>query len=354
MPTPSDAARLDTSALAYAVMNWLTTASSPGVQDDPKPGARRPPTRATAQAGAPRRVGQGGARVRAGPARDSRAGGVNRPSRATAGGRLYLDLQAWAHREGRPTDELLLLYVLERFLYRLSRSEHRDRLVLKGGMLLAAFGERRPIADVDLLGRTMSNGADALAALVRDVLTVRVEDDGVVFDADRLRTEVIREADPYSGVRLTIPAHLARARLPLRVDANMGDPVTPALSRCGTRHSSASRSQFSATRWSRCSPRRSSRWWTEVTRRPGNATLLTSWCSPAATRSALDEWWPPSRRQRHIGNRTYVHSARSSPLWPQNGNATGIGSSNDADWLTRYRATTSRQSAVSLPSPIQS
>jgi hypothetical protein len=55
-----------------------------------------------------------------------------------------LNLQARARAEQRPTDELIVLYVLERFLYRVSQSRHRQRLVLKGGMLLAAFNERRP------------------------------------------------------------------------------------------------------------------------------------------------------------------------------------------------------------------
>ena len=75
----------------------------------------------------------------------------------------------------------------------------------------------------------MSNDADTVAALVRDVLAVRVDDDGIAFEPDRLRAHVIREGDPYAGVRLTIPARVARARHPLRVDVNVGDPVTPAL-----------------------------------------------------------------------------------------------------------------------------
>ena len=64
---------------------------------------------------------------------------MTRPSRATTSGREYLDLLARARRERRPADELLMLYVLERFLDRLSASAHRDRLVLKGGMLLSAI-----------------------------------------------------------------------------------------------------------------------------------------------------------------------------------------------------------------------
>jgi len=152
---------------------------------------------------------------------------VSRPTRDTYGGRAYLDLQARARREGRPTDELLVFYVLERFLYRLSVSPHRNRLILKGGMLLAAFDERRPTADVDLLAQQVPNDIDAIAALVREILAVEV-DDGVVFEPRELRARVIREADLYTGVRIVVPAGVARARHPLRVDVNVGDPVTPA------------------------------------------------------------------------------------------------------------------------------
>lgn len=152
---------------------------------------------------------------------------MSRPSRASAGGRAYLDLQAKARREGRPTDELLVLYVLERFLYRLSISDHRDRLVLKGGMLLAAFDERRPTADVDLLATAIANEVATISAVVREVLAIDV-DDGVVFEPDALRAQVIRDADPYTGVRITVPARVDRARHLLRVDINVGDPITPA------------------------------------------------------------------------------------------------------------------------------
>lgn len=62
----------------------------------------------------------------------------------TTAGRVYLDLQQQARSSGRPVQELFQLYILEAFLDRLSRSAHRDRLVLKGGVLLAVFGERRP------------------------------------------------------------------------------------------------------------------------------------------------------------------------------------------------------------------
>ncbi len=63
---------------------------------------------------------------------------------------MYLDLQNLARRTGRPTDELLNTFALEGFPGRLSGSWLQDRLVLKGGMLLAAFATRRPTRDVAL------------------------------------------------------------------------------------------------------------------------------------------------------------------------------------------------------------
>lgn len=75
---------------------------------------------------------------------------------------------------------------LERFLYRLSVSDHRDRLVLKGGMLLSAFGQRRPTRDIDLLAKSTSHEPAAVAALVADIAVIDA-DDGVAYDTARSR-----------------------------------------------------------------------------------------------------------------------------------------------------------------------
>lgn len=94
-------------------------------------------------------------------------------------------------------------------------------------MLLAAFGDRRPTADVDLLALSITNEVDQVSQVVREVLAVRA-DDGVIFDVDATRAGVIRDTELYSGVRLVVPTRVDRARQPLRIDINVGDPVTPA------------------------------------------------------------------------------------------------------------------------------
>ena len=149
------------------------------------------------------------------------------PSRATSAGRAYLDLRAKARGDRRPVDELLQLYILESFLARLAESRFADWLVLKGGVLLAAFGERRPTRDVDLQAEALDNDAENIRAVICEVASLRL-DDGVVFDVDGANAAVIRDEDTYNGVRVTMKAELATARAHFHVDVNVGDPIVPA------------------------------------------------------------------------------------------------------------------------------
>lgn len=148
------------------------------------------------------------------------------PTRKTVAGSRYLDIQNLARRTRRPTEELLQLYALEGYLDRLSRSSQRDRFVLKGGVLLAAYDSRRPTRDVDLAGVHLANDAEEIAARVCEVAATEL-DDGLLFDFSRPRTEIIRDEDVYSGLRVGLVAQLATARLSFHVDVNVGDPVWP-------------------------------------------------------------------------------------------------------------------------------
>ena len=126
-----------------------------------------------------------------------------KPSHADFAGARYLALQRLARSQGRPTDELLQLYILECFLRRLSLSPYRERLVLKGGLLLAAFDLRRATRDVDLLALRVDNDPAAVERVIVEVATTEAED-GVEFVLDALHTEAIRDDDAYPGVRVTL------------------------------------------------------------------------------------------------------------------------------------------------------
>jgi len=134
-----------------------------------------------------------------------------------------------AHARGQPMELLLTRYALERLLHRLSLSQHRERFVLKGAMLLATWFDEphRATRDVDLLG--FGDAAeDALLATFREIMAVEV-DDGVIFDLKGLRIEAIREEVEYGGSRIRTTAALAGARIPITVDIGFGDAVEPGV-----------------------------------------------------------------------------------------------------------------------------
>jgi len=128
----------------------------------------------------------------------------------------------------RPFNELLQYYAMERFLYRLSRSEHRSRFVLKGALMLRVWDAplARPTKDVDFLGR-LNNSIPNLVAVVRDILAVDVEPDGMAFDGSTIKAESIKEEAEYEGVRIRFTVFLGKARVSMQVDIGFGDVVVP-------------------------------------------------------------------------------------------------------------------------------
>lgn len=98
--------------------------------------------------------------------------------------------------------------------------------MLKGGALLAAFGQRRPTRDVDLQAQALTNDAETVSGLVAGIAGIEIGD-GVEFDAGTATAQVIRDEDAYTGVRVSMTATLLPARHRLHVDVNVGDPISP-------------------------------------------------------------------------------------------------------------------------------
>ncbi|MDX0973238.1 nucleotidyl transferase AbiEii/AbiGii toxin family protein [Sinorhizobium medicae] len=123
---------------------------------------------------------------------------------------------------------LLTRYALERLLYRLSVSPHRDRFILKGAMLFVTWvaDPFRPTRDLDLLGHGDSD-AVSIAETFRAICAQPVADDGVTFEIAALTAAPIREEVEYGGVRVRTTATIAGARIPIQVDIGFGDAVTP-------------------------------------------------------------------------------------------------------------------------------
>jgi hypothetical protein len=133
-----------------------------------------------------------------------------------------------AQTSNRPFQELVQYYAMERLLYRLSVYNHADKFVLKGALMLAAWGTgaTRPTRDIDLLGY-LPNRVDELVSVIREVCGQDVEPDALIFDTESVAGLGIKEDADYEGVRITFQGSLQNMRIPMQVDVGFGDTVFP-------------------------------------------------------------------------------------------------------------------------------
>ena len=133
-------------------------------------------------------------------------------------------------KTGEDFNVLLVRFALERLLYRLCRSTHREQFILKGAMLFALWAPtlHRVTRDLDLLGFGHPS-ADRLTGIFREFCRMEVEADGVEFDPRSVVREDIRAQDEYAGIRVKLRASIGKAMVPLQVDVGFGDalPVAP-------------------------------------------------------------------------------------------------------------------------------
>jgi hypothetical protein len=123
----------------------------------------------------------------------------------------------------------LTKYGLERLLYRLSISRHRETFVLKGVLLFELWTRRRyrPTRDADFLAHGNS-APERFVAIFQELCAIQVPvDDGCHFDSATVIAERIKEGDEYEGVRVTFTGNLGSARILIQIDIGFGRAVTP-------------------------------------------------------------------------------------------------------------------------------
>ena len=133
-----------------------------------------------------------------------------------------------ARKENIELNVLIVLYMQERILYRLSQSSYRDNFILKGGLLLFAYNgfKGRPTQDMDLLGKQLSSDIDNIQKVFKEIFN-RDSNDGLVFSIDTMAIENIAEDVKYNGVRLKIRCLLGNAANILSIDIGFGDAIVP-------------------------------------------------------------------------------------------------------------------------------
>lgn len=131
-----------------------------------------------------------------------------------------------AKQKNIPAQVILQNYMFERLLVRLSASEHKEKFVLKGGMLVAAIVglDNRATMDLDTTLKNLPLTPEAIRSALEQVCAISF-DDGVAFDIGTISP--IREDDVYGGYRVMVNSKFDTLLTPLSIDISTGDVITP-------------------------------------------------------------------------------------------------------------------------------
>lgn len=132
-----------------------------------------------------------------------------------------------AINEGVAFQQLLTLFLQEEFIRRLSQSEYRDKLILRGGFLLYALNDfaSRPTIDADYLLRDYPNKVESILSLVHTILLGKTGNDSIKIEVRDV--EVINETNEYNGVRIYLVGQIEKTRTPFYIDFGIGDVIVP-------------------------------------------------------------------------------------------------------------------------------
>jgi predicted nucleotidyltransferase component of viral defense system len=131
-----------------------------------------------------------------------------------------------ADESNRDYNALLRLYFQERFLYRLSISPYKNKLILKGALLLMMndISKFRPTKDIDFLGQAVSNEMNECKKIIEEIALIEA-DDGVEFIINNISTERIKEEADYEGVRVHLPYKMDTIKGYFSIDIGFGDKI---------------------------------------------------------------------------------------------------------------------------------
>lgn len=124
---------------------------------------------------------------------------------------------------------ILIRFFHERLLFRVSVSEFKNHLLLKGGNLLYSIqgNTARPTVDIDFSGNKISNDIEEIKKMFLQILAIETND-GIIFNAETLNASEINEQNQYTGVRVKVIAQLDNIKQNIQIDIGFGDVITPA------------------------------------------------------------------------------------------------------------------------------
>lgn len=122
--------------------------------------------------------------------------------------------------------QLYQMFFFERILERLSKSQYKHNIILKGGLLLSSLigDDKRTTKDMDATLKSMPLEKGNIHSIFKKILSIDLKDD-VIFEI--LDIKDIREEDEYGGFKVNIMATMDNIKIHLAVEITTGDKITP-------------------------------------------------------------------------------------------------------------------------------
>lgn len=121
---------------------------------------------------------------------------------------------------------LIRIYMMERFLERISNSQYKDNFIIKGGMLITAMIgiALRSTMDIDTSIKNQHLTAETASRIIIEIKNI-VLNDNVSFEVKDV-SHIMDEME-YPGIRFTMNAIMGKLITPLKLDISTGDVITP-------------------------------------------------------------------------------------------------------------------------------
>jgi predicted nucleotidyltransferase component of viral defense system len=141
-----------------------------------------------------------------------------------------MQLKGWIKNKSKETgisaNVLMQNYLMERLLERISLSPYREKIILKGGFLIAAMvgAEKRSTLDMDTTLKHMPVNREKIEDMLNQIIATGI-DDGVTFEIQNI--DSIHETGEYNSFRVGILAKFHTIKMKIKIDMTTGDVIIP-------------------------------------------------------------------------------------------------------------------------------
>lgn len=121
---------------------------------------------------------------------------------------------------------LMRVYMMERFLERIAKSEYKDNFVIKGGILVTSLVgvSLRSTMDIDTSIKNQNLSTENIRKILKEIKDIDIGD-GISFEIKNFSN--IMDEMEYPGIRISMNAIMGKLLTPLKIDISTGDVITP-------------------------------------------------------------------------------------------------------------------------------